>query len=463
MIGMRRILGVLVLLIVACAGPVAEPPPTMPPSTTIRAPEPSTTAPAPVELPLVIEDCSAPQVGFSPLCESYTLIQKWHVDRPVDPDSLARAALRGLESFDTDLAEQPPRTLFCAIPDPAFDSMCDTLARRVRESSIPVADAIEAAVTSMTGTGLDPFSYYVPPEQAGSYRANGVVGGLGILLDATDAAGSKCVLITAACPLEIVVVLEDNPGYAAGLLPGDRITAVDGEAVDGRGFVDTATRLAGDETGSVEVEVLRESDTLQLTIERAPLIVPTVEIDVPGPGIGYLRVPDFEADIPGLVRRGLTELLATPIDRLLLDLRDNPGGYIDSAIEVASEFIAEGVLVRTVGPDENRDYEAIAGGRATDLPITALVNGGTASAAEIMAAALRDRRGAEIVGQPTFGKDAVQIAFDLDNGGEFNVAVARWLSPNGSTVAGTGIDPDRVAELPASLSTTQLAELAYLP
>jgi carboxyl-terminal processing protease len=290
-----------------------------------------------------------------------------------------------------------------------------------------------------------------------------VVGGLGILLDATDAAGSKCVLITAACPLEIVVVLEDNPGYAAGLLPGDRITAVDGEAVDGRGFVDTATRLAGDETGSVEVEVLRESDTLQLTIERAPLIVPTVEIDVPGPGIGYLRVPDFEADIPGLVRRGLTELLATPIDRLLLDLRDNPGGYIDSAIEVASEFIAEGVLVRTVGPDENRDYEAIAGGRATDLPITALVNGGTASAAEILAAALRDRRGAEIVGQPTFGKDAVQIAFDLDNGGEFNVAVARWLSPNGSTVAGTGIDPDRVAELPASLSTTQLAELAYLP
>jgi carboxyl-terminal processing protease len=165
--------------------------------------------------------------------------------------------------------------------------------------------------------------------------------------------------------------------------------------------------------------------------------------------------------MPELVHDGLTELMQGPIDRLVVDLRDNPGGFIDSAIDVATEFMENGVVVETVSPDENFEYEAGEGGLATNLQIVVLVNGGTASAAEILATALRDRRGAEIIGEPTFGKDAVQIAFELNNGGEFTVAVARWLSPNGATVAGTGVLPDRTIELPQTMATGELADLAF--
>ncbi len=462
MTAMPRLLGAALLLVVACAQPAAGPAPTstvtsgVAPATTRVSGAPTTSM---VELALVVDDCSAPQVGFSPLCETFSLIEAHHMDRPIDHSRLAAAAEAGLMDFSTDLVEPPPRTLFCAIPDPVFTSLCELLAQRVRESSIPVADAVEAAVVRMTETGLEPFTYYLPPEQAGSFRANGVVGGVGILLDARDAVGSKCTRITAACPLEIVFVLEDNPGSEAGLVAGDLVVEIDGAPVEGLGFVEAAARIAGDETGIVEMEVERDDQSMELSIPRAPLVVPTVEIGVPSPGVGYLRIPDFEEDIPDLVREGLAELVDWPIDRLVIDLRDNPGGYLDAAVDVASSLIDGGVVVRTEGPGESEEYVASTGGEATGVPVTVVVNGGTASAAEILAAALRDRRGATIVGTPTFGKDAVQIAFDLNNGGELTVAVARWSSPDGATVAGSGIIPDRVMEVPPTLSPAELVEL----
>jgi len=455
---MRRLIAVL-LMLAACATPMAGPgSTTTAPATTVSL---APTTSAPVDVPLEIQDCTTPQVGFSPLCEAYELVQEWHMDRPIDPQVLAMAALSGLEAFTTESTEPVPRTIFCAIPDPAFTSLCERLADRITESAIPVGEAIEAAVTEMAGTGLEQFTYYVPPELVGSYRANGVVGGVGILLDATDAAGSKCVRITETCPLEIVFVLEDNPGAGAGLKTGDQITGVDGQSVDGLGFVETATRIAGDETGVVEIEIDRDGEIVQLSIERAALVVPTVEIDDPVPGAGYLRIPDFEEDIADLVTEGLTELNERPMNRLIVDLRDNPGGYIDSVIEVASQFVESGVIVETVGPGQDFEYAAVPGGLATRAEITVLVNAGTASAAEILALALRDQRDAVILGQPTFGKNAVQIAFELDNGGEFNVAVARWLSPEGTTVAGTGVVPDRVVDLPPTMSVGELTEAAF--
>lgn len=460
---MRILLGALLLVLAACAPTTIEPvtTSTAPVVTTSPAPTIPSTTSLPEPIPVEIQDCSSPQVGFSPLCETYDLAQEWHMDRPIDPGVLAGAALEGLEGFTTDSTEAAPRTLICAIPDPAFTPLCDELANRVSLSSIPVGEAVEAAVTAMANTGLEQFSYYVPPELVGSYRSNGVVGGLGVFLDATDAAGSKCVRIAESCPLEIVFVLDDNPGAEAGLEPGDEIVAIDGELIDGQGFVDTATRIAGDETGPVEISVEREDETIDFTIEREPLVVPTVEIDVPEPGIGYISIPDFESDIPGLVRDGLTDLIDEPVDRLVVDLRDNPGGFLDSAIDVATEFMTGGVVVQTMGPNEDFDYEAGDGGVALEPEIAVLVNAGTASAAEILATALRDRRGAVILGEPTFGKDAVQIAFEMNNGGEFNVAVARWFSPQGVTVAGTGVLPDRIVEFSRDMTTLELAGLAF--
>ena len=462
---MRRVLGTALLILSACVGggdaasTVGKTDPgttaTMA-GTTLRV---TTTSPEPI--PIEIHDCATPQIWFSPLCQAYELLQEWHMDRPLDPDVLASAALDGLREFSSEIAEPAPRALICAIPHSAFTPLCEELAERASRESIAIGEAVEAAVTSMAGTGSEQFTYYVPPELVGSYRSNGVVGGIGVLLDATDAAGSKCVRIAEGCPLEIVFVLEDNPGEEAGLAPGDEIVEVDGEPVAGLGFVDTATRLAGDESGVVEISVERDATILEFTIEREPLVVPTVEIDLPRPGVGYILVPDFEEDIPILVHDALAELIAEGADRLVVDLRDNPGGFLVATVDVATEFMTGGVVVHTVGPGEDSSYEAGEQGLAIETEIAVLVNSGTASAAEILATALRDRREGKILGEGTFGKDAVQIAFGMNNGGEFNVAVARWFSPNGTSVAGTGVIPDRVIELPRSLTAEELADIAF--
>jgi carboxyl-terminal processing protease len=395
------------------------------------------------------------------LCEAYELIQEWYVDGPVEVATLAAAAIEGLDGFVTEETAEPPRALICAIPDPGFEELCDHLAARIDATSVPLGPAMEAAVIGMTDHGLDPFSYYVPPDQVGVFRSNGVVGGVGVLLDATDSVGSKCARVAATCPLRVVFVLEDNPAAEAGLLSGDIITAIDGVSVNGLGFVEAVSQIAGNETGVVEIAVERDDVEIEvLEIERAELTVPTVELDIPEPGVGLIRIPDFEQDIPDLVRQGLAELIDSGINILVVDLRDNPGGFIDASILVMSEFIEEGVLVKTQYSHQALDLTALGDGVATEVDLIVLVNAGTASAAEITATALRDRRGAVIVGEPTFGKNAVQIPFELRNGGEFYVAVAHWTSPDGESVADRGIVPDHLLSLPADLTPEELVALS---
>jgi carboxyl-terminal processing protease len=168
-----------------------------------------------------------------------------------------------------------------------------------------------------------------------------------------------------------------------------------------------------------------------------------VEIDLPQEGMAYLKIPDFEDDIPELVHDALTAVMELQPKTIVVDLRDNPGGFILSAVETASEFIDSGVVLTEVSPDGSEEYLAEPGGLATTQRLVVMVNEGTASAAEMFAGALRDRRGAMVVGTNTFGKDAVQIAFSLNNGGELYVAVARWMTPAGHSAGAKGLTPDR--------------------
>lgn len=407
-----------------------------------------------------IQDCATPPVTFSSLCETIELLNEWHVDRPVDMADLARIATQSASEYTTTETEIPPRTFFCAIPDDAFETLCDILAQRVQLESLPVGLAVESAVSSMVDLGLDPFTWYINPEQSKGFRLNGIVGGLGILLDATDAVGSKCTLINQICRLRVVFVLEDNPGSEAGLMPGDVITAVDGEPVDGKGFVDMASTISGDETGLVELTVTRGDEEIDFAIERAELNYPNIEVDIPVAGVGYLRIPDFDFDIPQLVDDALDALLEAGPSTIVVDLRDNPGGRLDVVLLVASEFIADGVILSTEGPEQDFAYEALGGARVTSQRLIVLVNEGTASAAEVLAGALQDQRNATVIGQPTFGKNAVQIPFDLRNGGEFHVAVAHWFTPNGRTVVDGGLVPDRVVDFPTQATTEDLVRFA---
>ena len=457
---MQRCLPVLMAVLAACA-PAPQPAPTTigtTPATT--APAAATTSSTQVALAYQAQSCSSPPVTFSALCEVYRLAQRWHVDRPINAEDLAALALEGLSEFQTDEIEPAPRTLFCALPDQAFLVVCDELARRVGESGMPVGPAVEAAVSSMANFGLGPFSYYVSPEEAEALRADGLVGGVGILLDATDAAGSKCIRIAASCPLRVVFVLENNPGDEAGLLAGDVIVAVNQIPVEGRSFIGVAAELAGDETGEVSITVQREDLTLPLVVQRGELEVPTVEVDVPLPGVAYLKIPDFEEDIPGLVRDALPAVLEARPGTIVIDLRDNPGGYIQSAVEVASEFIDGGVVLTETSPDGPHEHHAEPGGMATTQRLLVMVNEGTASSAEILAGALRDRRGAVVVGTVTFGKDALQIAFPLNNGGELYMAVARWTTPEGHGAGPNGLAPDRLIDWSATATVGEAVAAA---
>lgn len=454
----RSILAGLLVVVAGCSVG-SDPASTSLPAATTSSTTPSTTSSVPAQ-DVQIQDCSAPPVTFSALCEIYELVQEWHVDRPIADSRLASAALEALIAHEHVETETPPRTLFCAVPGDDFTELCDQLGQMISEDQVAVGPALEEAVLAMTDIGLDQFTYYVPPDQVGTFRETGVVGGVGILLDATNAVGSKCARLSETCPLEIVFVLEGNPGAEAGLLAGDEIVSIDGVPVEGQGFASTATAIAGDETGEVDIAVSRNGSLLEFEVERAPLDVPTVEVALPSPDVGYLRIPDFEDDITVLVDDAMGSLVEFAPTTIVIDLRDNPGGFVTTAIDVASYFMDGGVVMETFAQGEQLDYTASSGGLATTQRLIVLVNKGTASAAEVLAGALRDQRSASIVGTTTFGKDVVQIPFPLRNGGELYVAVARWSTPAGLTAGNGGLMPDRQLELPADLSVEELVEAA---
>jgi carboxyl-terminal processing protease len=391
------------------------------------------------------------------MCEVYGLLQEWHVDRPLDPSDLAVIATDAL--LTTESAGQVSGFLQCSIPDPAFADFCATLGEVGGVTAADQGRLVDAALVAMVEDALGPFTYYVPPGDVPHVRDDGVVGGVGVILDARDAVGSRCARLAPECPLEVIYVLADAPAAEAGVEVGDVIVEMDGVAVDGLGFAAASRLLADDETGSISLTIERGGRSLDLVIHREPVTGGVVEVALPRANVGYLRIPDFSEEVPGLVHEALTALVEHSPDLVIIDLRDNGGGLLDAAIEVASEFIADGTVVRLMSPGGEMVEVAGPGGLAHQPALIVLVNRGTASAGELVAGALRDRRAATIVGEATFGKDSVQIPFDLRNGGRLYVVVARWTTPDGDTVAEDGLPPDIELDLGTNLTVDDLTGL----
>lgn len=189
-----------------------------------------------------------------------------------------------------------------------------------------------------------------------------------------------------------------------------------------------------------------------------------VESEVVG-GVGYLKLNLFTDTSDRQFHTALLELLDSGIARLVLDLRDNPGGALDATVNIASEFLSGGVVVRTQAPDEDTDYPVEFGGIATDseLEIVVLVNRGSASASEVLSAALQERQRAVIIGENTFGKNTVQQRFNLSNGGALKLTVARWVTAEGADFGGDGVTPDINADLDTGLAVSEVvAEVSAL-
>jgi len=362
-------------------------------------------------------------------------------------------------------------TVSCAEPTEAFAVLCDVYAQ-IEQGYVDDVDEetlVDGAVRGMIEYGLgDPYSGYLPQSQyeralddlSGEFSGIGAEVGMENVDDPDDL--QSCTVVTATCAIVIVAPLEGSPAEAAGLRPGDRILEVDGTSTVGESLSTLVFEIRGEAGTDVTLTVGRGDEELDITITRAVIDLQEVSGELLDGDVAYLRLSSFTDRSTALLRDELGSLLDQGATAIVLDLRGNPGGYIVAAQGIASQFLPEGELLFTVesGGDVQR-WAAEAGGLATDpsIPLAVLVDGGAASASEIVAAALQETGRATVVGISTFGKNTVQIWNDLEHGGGLRLTTDRWFTPSHGSVAPDGVQPDVVeeaAEDPTSEDDPQL-------
>lgn len=250
--------------------------------------------------------------------------------------------------------------------------------------------------------------------------------------------------------LTIISPMPGSPAEKAGLKPNDKVIAVDGEDMTGVDGETVRQKVLGPKGSKVVLTILRQGmEPFDVEIIRDSIKVPTVEARMLEDQVAYIRLYTFGAETAADLKSALRDLLAQKPVGLILDLRYNGGGYLDTAIEVVSQFIGDGVVMyEEYGNGERITFEAKKGGLATRIPLVVLINEGSASASEIVAGAIQDRGRGLLVGTRSFGKGSVQTHQPLDNDqGAVSVTIARWLTPNGRQIHGQGLEPDYVVEI----------------
>jgi len=250
--------------------------------------------------------------------------------------------------------------------------------------------------------------------------------------------------------LMIVAPMEGQPAEAAGLRAGDVVLEADGLSLEGMNIYEAIQHIRGPEGTVVRLKVLREgvAEPFIVEVERAEIPMPTVEAEIRDDGLAYVRLYDFNSQANARLKEALEEVLDQGPRGLIFDLRNNPGGFLNEAVDVASQFIAEGtILVERFSDSTEQVYEAGPGGLALEVPMVVLVNAGSASASEIVAGALQDTGRATLIGETTFGKGSVQLVHSLRDGSELRVTIARWFTPDDRLIHGQGLEPDIVVEM----------------
>ena len=301
------------------------------------------------------------------------------------------------------------------------------------------AELLRDAIHGMLN-GLDPHSAFLEPEEFDDMRVSteGKFGGLGIEIVTEDGF------------IKVVAPIDDTPAMRAGILPGDIIVKLDGESASGLDLRDAVGKLRGAPGSSVVLTISRKGrGDFDVRLVRAIINVASVKGELLEPDFGYLRITRFQSGTGGALRRDVARLArenGRALKGIALDLRNNPGGVLQGAVEVSNVFLADGVIVSTRGRHERADYRASGADMTGDVPMVVLVNGGSASAAEIVAGALQDHKRAIILGSRTFGKGSVQTVIPLENGGGLKLTTARYYTPSQRSIQARGIVPDIVVE-----------------
>jgi carboxyl-terminal processing protease len=299
----------------------------------------------------------------------------------------------------------------------------------------------EGAAAGAVASLGDPYTVFLDQKanQELSDDLNGELSGIGIEV------GQKNGKLT------IIAPIDSTPAANAGLRAGDFIAAIDGTDTGSLSIDEAVTKIRGEKGTKVKLVIVRGSEApKEIEITRDLINVPSVSYELKQDNIGYIKIRRFGEDTAKAVRDAGANLRAAGAKAIVLDVRDNPGGYLQSAVQVASEFYSKGVVVEERSKNSKPKVDnAIAGGTMTDLPVVVLINGGSASASEILAGALSDNNRAVLVGQKSYGKGSVQEVICLTstfftsncNGPSLKVTVANWYTPNGVNISKEGIKP----------------------
>lgn len=331
------------------------------------------------------QDSTPSELGtlFQPFWEAWNIVHDEYVDQPVDDLALMRGAIRGM-----------------------MDALGDD------HSSY-----------------MDPKTY-----QDANDSLSGEYEGIGAWVDTT------------ADYLTIISPIPGSPADKAGMESGDKIIAIDGEDMTGIDAELVRQRVLGPAGSTVVLSVAREgeSEPLDFSITRDKIVIKSATGEMLENEIGYVQITTFGDKTTPELRAALEELMAQNPRGLVIDLRNNGGGYLQTSVEVASEFIGEGVILyEQYGDGERINYQALKGGQATEIPLIVLINEGTASASEIVAGAIQDYGRGKLVGVTSYGKGSVQNWVPLSNNqGAVRVTIAKWLTPNERTIHGEGLKPD---------------------
>ncbi|MFW5748885.1 MAG: S41 family peptidase [Chloroflexota bacterium] len=302
-------------------------------------------------------------------------------------------------------------------------------------------DLIDAAISGMVDALGDVYSAYLTPETYRSLNVSlsGDVEGIGASVAENQETGE----------LEVVAVLPDTPAEAAGVQVGDVFVAVDGQDVTGQSLLDVLPLVRGPAGSTVTITFRRNGELVELTITRGRFEAPTVFQRVLDDDIAYISVRDFNTRSREQLLEALDAVEVNTRRGLVIDMRGNPGGRLSAAVEVASLFIEDGVvLVEEFADGTEQVLEADGSYAGVDVPLVVLVDGRSASAAELFAGALRDSGSVTVVGEQTYGKGSVQIVRELANGGALRLTISRWLTPDRESIDGAGITPDVMVALP---------------
>lgn len=306
---------------------------------------------------------------------------------------------------------------------------------------------VEGAAKGIVGALGDPYSVYLEPETFKHLQEQirGSFGGLGILVGMKDQR------------LTVIKPFPGTPAGRAGVKAGDVIVKIGDRQTQGLDLETAVSLMRGPVGTTVTLTLMRPgSGPLTLTLEREEITVPTVEGKLLPGGIGYLTISQFTERTPAEVHQVLGELRAKGMRALILDLRDNPGGELQAAVRVADYFVPPGPVVY-VDYRNDKDEVYSANGPRLGLPLVVLVNENSASAAEIVAAAIKETGSGKIVGTRTFGKGVVQSVYPLKNGAGLKLTTARYLTPRKHDINGKGVEPDVKVEQPANGEDRQLA------